>query len=108
MARNYYRLCDALAHFHHRYGRWPTRVRLPDACLRALQNGDVAPGGFERLAALFSFSVDESAFAVEDHTEAMFDYMHYRFGDGQTPAPGIEVTITEVRAWLRVEPNGWD
>jgi hypothetical protein len=81
-------------------------VRLPEGCLYALQNGDVAPGDFERLASLFRFSTDESLFAVEDDAGAMFDYMHHRFGDGKSPE--TEVDIEAVRAWLRVTPNGWD
>ncbi|MSR64215.1 MAG: hypothetical protein EXS18_00350 [Verrucomicrobiae bacterium] len=91
--RNWERLCVTLEGFHVRYGTWPKRVRLFDACLDELRHL-LRPADFASLTNKVALWSDNAGFIAEDDEGHVFDY-DQEIDNGS-------VTGEQAQAWLGV------
>ena len=89
-AKNWVRLCMVIEGFRLRHGHWPTRVRLPSACLANLREDLLTPQEFAQLSAKIALVPEEVSMTAEDDAGA-------RYTTGEEVPP--------VAAWLGVEPR---
>jgi hypothetical protein len=89
-AKNWIRLCMVMEGFRLRHGHWPTRVRLPSACLANLREDLFTPQEFAQLSAKIALVAEEVPMTAEDEAGA-------RYTTGEEVPP--------VAAWLGVEPR---
>jgi hypothetical protein len=94
--KNWVRLCAALDGFFVRYGRWPTRIRLPIYAIEDFRHL-FAPESFRRLMEQFDVVVDPHYFAAESDGGRRYDYMRESFPSTRplVPAP----------VWLDLHPD---
>ncbi|MBV9492130.1 MAG: hypothetical protein JO069_20745 [Verrucomicrobia bacterium] len=94
--KNWVRLCITLAGFRARYGRWPSRVRLPRACLADLRDDLLTKEDFAKITERLTLVPDERALVAEDDQGASFTY-------GETFSRPNRAA--SAREWLDVQPR---
>jgi hypothetical protein len=94
--KNWIRLCAAIDGFRHRFGRWPTRVRMLEPCLTDLRDMFTAQD-FEIISKNLKLIADEGSMIAEDDTGASYNYGQEGFPN-EHPSPSAE-------QWLGVQPK---
>ncbi|MEX2282390.1 MAG: hypothetical protein WEE89_07895 [Gemmatimonadota bacterium] len=95
--KNWVRLCATVDGFKHRYGSWPTEIRLPALCLCDLKEHLFTPADVSRIEAKIRLVVDEDRFRATDAHGNSSDYLSEDF-----PDLAHEDTA---QAWFDVEPR---
>lgn len=94
--KNWVRLCAAVDGFRVRYGRWPTRVRMPAISMNDFRylfdDRDILA-----ITSKVRFVLDDAPMVAEDDEGARYSY-------GQEGFPDRQPEIT-ARAWFGVSPK---
>ncbi|HEY0793169.1 MAG TPA: hypothetical protein VGD78_19045 [Chthoniobacterales bacterium] len=80
--KNWVRLCVTINGFRMRYGRWPSRVRMPEGCIADLRDRLFTGPEFEKITAKITLIPDEQSIVAEDDSGASFAYGEQRPGAG--------------------------
>jgi hypothetical protein len=95
--RNWIRFCAAVDGFHHRFGEWPSGVRLGSGYVADLRH-ILGEDGFGALQEKLPLRIDEQAhFIAEDEAGRTYDYSREGFPQDR-PRPSAE-------EWLGVRPE---
>lgn len=94
--KNWWRLCAVVDGFRMRYGRWPTRVRMPAICMddfrRLFTEREILS-----ITARVRFSLDDARFVADDADGGRYDYVSDGFPD---PKPRVGAC-----EWFGVSPK---
>lgn len=93
--KNWIRLCAAVDGFRIRYGRWPTRVRMPATCMNDFKHLFTARD-ILTITAKIRFALDDEPFVAEDD-----DGPRYSCGDENVS--GVAPAVS-AREWFGVSP----
>jgi len=78
--KNWYRLCGAVDGFRSRYGRWPTRVRLPAIIMNDIRNL-FTERDFLTLTSKVQFVLDDARIVADDDDGGKYSYRDEGFPD---------------------------
>ena len=93
--KNWCRLCAAIDGFRERYGRWPTRVRMPEGYIRDIAHCFTVRD-FLTVTAKIQFVSDDALFLVEDDEGGSYRYCEGDF---------TRTLRTSASAWFGVSPK---
>lgn len=94
--KNWIRLCAALEGFRARYGRWPSRIRIPELVAQELDEL-LTPAEYARILKKLAVISGDEGIMAEDDAGVSYDYIKEGFSKLKKDA--------RAEAWLEVEPD---
>jgi hypothetical protein len=95
--KNWIRLCGAIDGFRVKYGKWPTKILLPEDILNDLEQHVFSKERFAKIEEKLTFVIEDLPIvAADDHGNS------YSYGDLGFPERRPEISAEE---WLNVFPD---